>query len=37
MARAEASRFMEEAKEIIREKARLKASFYSGEGNPEWK
>ena len=36
MARAEASRFMEEAKEIIREKAKgVKASFYSGEGNPE--
>ena len=35
-ARAEASRFMEEAKEIIREKAKgVKASFYSGEGNPE--
>ena len=35
-ARAEASRFMEEAKDIIREKAKgVKASFYSGEGNPE--
>jgi len=35
-ARAEASRFMEEAKEIIREKAKgVKASLYSGEGNPE--
>ena len=35
-ARAEAARFMEEAKEIIREKAKgVKASFYSGEGNPE--
>ena len=34
-ARDEAARFMEEAKEIIREKARgVKASFYSGEGNP---
>ena len=35
-ARAETARFMEEAKEIIREKAKgVKASFYSGEGNPE--
>ena len=35
-ARAEAAQFMEEAKEIIREKAKgVKASFYSGEGNPE--
>jgi nucleotide-binding universal stress UspA family protein len=35
-ARAESARFMEEAKDIIREKAKgVKASFYSGEGNPE--
>ena len=35
-ARAEAGRFMEEAKVIIREKAQgVKASLYSGEGNPE--
>ena len=35
-AKAEAARFMEEAKSIIREKGRgVKASFYTGEGDPE--
>jgi len=35
-AKAEAARFVEEAKSIIREKgAGVKASFYSTEGNPE--
>jgi len=35
-AKAEAARFVEEAKAIIREKGKgVKASFYSTEGNPE--
>ena len=36
LARAEASRFVDEAKEIIREKGKgVKASLYSTDGNPE--
>jgi hypothetical protein len=35
-ARAEAAKFVEEAKAIIREKGKgVKASFYTSEGNPE--
>jgi nucleotide-binding universal stress UspA family protein len=35
-AKAEAARFVEEAKAIIREKGKgVKASFYTGEGDPE--